>query len=282
MRNCGLLRARQWLRAAGNFRLADELGRDDPGTATSRMFLGETLYAERSYLGAEDQFRRALATLANYHVSEDADVHLRAQTGVAVSVFERRHYGQAVPLLERAIAQREGSSAYGPRHRTTIDLTWALGVSLHHSGQLAQAETVLRQGLAVAEEALGRRDELTVSFLNWLGINLRAQQRPSDALTYFSQALEATPSEAPQAAARAGIAINRAGVLESLGRPQEAALDYRFAADLLDGLEARQQTHLQEALQGLVRALEAAGMGADAQAARRRLQAVQPGSSQTR
>ena len=120
---------------------------------------------------------------------------------------------------------------------------------------MAQAETTFRQGLAVAEEALGRRDELTVSFLNWLGINLRAQQRPSDALTYFSQALEATPSEAPQAAARAGIAINRAGVLESLGRPQEAALDYRFAADLLDGLEARQQTHLQEALQGLVRAL---------------------------
>lgn len=58
--------------------LADELGRDDPGAASRRMSLGETLFREHAYVQAEDQFRRSLATLDLYHVPQDADVYLRS------------------------------------------------------------------------------------------------------------------------------------------------------------------------------------------------------------
>jgi tetratricopeptide (TPR) repeat protein len=251
--------------------LADDLGFDDPGVAASRMYLGEVLFSREAYVRAEDQFRRAVATFKNYREPEDRDRYRRAQSGVARSLFERRRYADAVPLLQRSVDVSEKVAGLGPTHRATLNLVWSLGVSLHHSGRREEAEAMFRRGLAGAEKGLGPRDVETADFAKWLGINLRAQTRPAEAEPYFRQALAIYRAAAPRHVVTANAGVEHAGVLEALGRHEEAAQVYREAVGILEGLGASERKDLEAARQGLARALRAAGRASEADAMERKV-----------
>jgi tetratricopeptide (TPR) repeat protein len=168
----------------------------------------------------------------------------------------------------------EKASDLGPAHPATIDLVWSLGVSLHHSRRLAEAEAVFRRGIAAAEKSLGPEHPDTGLLVKWLGINLRAQRRPAEAEPSFRRALAICRAVAPRDAVTADAAVQHGGALETLGRNEEAVQAYREGVQILEALGASERKELVAAPQGLARALRAAGRPAEAKEVENRLRSL--------
>jgi tetratricopeptide (TPR) repeat protein len=121
------------------------------------------------------------------------------------------YHGASLGMLKRG---EDAVGAYRAAIALKPDLAearLAVSVLLIESGQMAQAESVARGGLG-----LGKDDRLKGMMHNNLGLALRAQRKPQEALENFEKAQHLNPA-IPK------LDILRAEILQELRRPDEAA-----------------------------------------------------------
>ncbi|HKH93712.1 MAG TPA: serine/threonine-protein kinase, partial [Gemmatimonadaceae bacterium] len=96
-------------------------------------------------------------------------------------------FGDAVPLLERALQQRR--ALYGPRHVAVAEAMDQLGEALRQQSQVERAEPLLRDALALRRELLGSQDAATAESLDHVATLLQGRSEYDEAEPLFREAL---------------------------------------------------------------------------------------------
>ena len=98
-----------------------------------------------------------------------------------------------------------------------------LGMLLHDRFQLEEAETLLRESVAIFDSALGENHQYTASALTELGAVLNSQQRSSEALPLLERAMQIRMKDyEPEYELVAASRVELADSLTRLGRLEEA------------------------------------------------------------
>ncbi len=142
--------------------------------------------------------------------------------------FWQRDYEHAIPQFREALRLLAAAGPDADVGDAPATYTTNIGEALYEQGQYAPAESLLRQGLALAEGAGSVR--IAASARTILGKLYLATDRPRDA----ARELEAADSLVRRAnlrPARAEVATQLGRVAERLGDLATAAERYRFAAD---------------------------------------------------
>jgi tetratricopeptide (TPR) repeat protein len=181
---------------------------------------------------AEAVYRKFLAQSPN-------DPRLLHMLGTAL--LQRRQFGEAIPLLQRAAAAAPN----------VAETQFALGDAMRFTGQFADAEAAYRRAIAIrplfpsAHNALGlalvQQNKLESASLAWrraiqlrpdyaeahanLGAALAQQQRPREASEVLRKAVELNPNFAPAH-------NNLANVLDELEETDEAIVHWTRAIEL--------------------------------------------------
>jgi tetratricopeptide (TPR) repeat protein len=92
--------------------------------------------------------------------------------------FHLGEYGLAVPHAEAAVELRQ--TALGCANRTTLEAQNSLAVIVEHAGRPEAAESIYREMLETAAEALGPNDTLTSRVMHNLAVLLRRKGEPGD------------------------------------------------------------------------------------------------------
>lgn len=122
------------------------------GTLRERNDRAAELFREGRLLEATREFTETHA-LCRDLLGEDHPDTLVALGNLAAALVGAGHPGRAVPLLERAVADR--ARLLGPVHPATLDARHGLGVALRDAGDAAAACHVLRSTLADRTTTLG-------------------------------------------------------------------------------------------------------------------------------
>jgi tetratricopeptide (TPR) repeat protein/tRNA A-37 threonylcarbamoyl transferase component Bud32 len=195
--------------------------------AAVRLTLGETLYGLGRHADAQQQLERALALLRELYGPTHSETawallnlgHVRLDQGgidEAIALYnEAQQAYRNLPGQEPRLAATLGSLASA--HMMRNDLSAAEHLLLEaeeiraahpdahdkhaingmlllaslksHSGELDEAERLLRAALERARTALGDRNEVTVAILSNLAVTLKQQGRPNEARPYSEECL---------------------------------------------------------------------------------------------
>lgn len=121
-------------------------------TLRSRNDLAASSFRDGRLADAEREFSLTLALCRSLLGEDHADT-LVAVGNLAAAHIAAGHPGPAIPLLERAVADR--ARHRGPDHPATLDARHGLGVALLDAGDALAAGHVLRSTLADRGRILG-------------------------------------------------------------------------------------------------------------------------------
>jgi tetratricopeptide (TPR) repeat protein len=107
-----------------------------PSPLRAQMLAADRLFAAQQYEVALTRYQQALAQ----GPAVDDAVYLQTQISRTLLLLER--YEVAIPVLESVISQRQQVGGYGLEPAQSN-----LGLAYYHTGQLSQAESVLRQAI---------------------------------------------------------------------------------------------------------------------------------------
>lgn len=129
--------------------------------------------------------------LARFDLQPDPDAIERAQRRLFGARLEREQdrLGSAEGTLRDALAGLEGQTYTPEVEAITVQVDVELGRVLRRAGRHDEAESLLRESLAVIGERFGRQDPYYVSCLSELAIVRSQQGKYSDAEGLFREAL---------------------------------------------------------------------------------------------
>jgi CHAT domain-containing protein/tetratricopeptide (TPR) repeat protein len=149
-------------------------------------------------------------------------------------LFAAEHYGEAIPLAQRALQVLERS--LGPGNRETLRALVNLGRVHEAMGQYKEAEGLYSRAAKTAEETLGPADPDTFTALNNLAQTLKAESRNGEAEAINRRLLAAKEKALGPDDPSTLISVNNlAEVLQNQGRYADAEVLY------LRALEARER-----------------------------------------
>lgn len=187
--------------------------------------LGLNLHAQGRYPEALATLEQAVAIRAA--IEGEAGGTLVSMSNQAVALKAMGRFDEADALYGRVLAvRRRGADPL--ELATTLN---NLGANRLMMDRAPEAETALREALALRETGLGGGHPLTAQTLSLLADALAAQGRLEAAMMMQRRALEALPAEA-HPLDRAAAMTNLADILKSLGRSTEALPLDRAAFDL--------------------------------------------------
>ena len=131
-----------------------QLGPTHPRVGYARIVLGLALLDNGAYAEAESTLRLALANVEQ-GVGPEHQYTASALTGLGAVLNATDRVPDAMPLLERALRIRLND--YAPGHALVAATQTEYADSLARSGQLDEAENILRQSIAALEDQPGRR-----------------------------------------------------------------------------------------------------------------------------
>ncbi len=113
--------------------------------------MSDTIFKQSHFEKGEDYYKRKIAidmqALGSAHPSVANDL-----CGLAVFYMSRQQYGQAKPLLARALPIYE--HAWGENNRLTINARTSLATVEFHLGNTEEAAKLYRQALSHGQSAL--------------------------------------------------------------------------------------------------------------------------------
>jgi CHAT domain-containing protein/tetratricopeptide (TPR) repeat protein len=197
------------------------LGPDHPEVAAALDRLGQIAITRGSYAVAESTLQRALVIQER---AVGADHHDTAMTRVALGRIRQAQarYGEAEALFERALASLRKSPEPQTRMLAATVIN-NLAVVAQDQGQLALAETRLREALAIQEKMLGPESLAVGNYLNNLADVHVRQGRYAEAEGLLKRSLKITEKTlGPDHASTASSLGNLATLLTYQGRAEEA------------------------------------------------------------
>lgn len=242
-------------------------GATSPDAGTLTILWADALHETGQAWEAEAAYRLALTRLDRIGEPGHPMIGL-ALNNLGLNLHEQGRYAEALAVLERAVAIRtaiegedgaalvsmsnqavalkalgrfdEADALYGrvlAARRSSGD-PLELATTLNNFGanrlmmdRASEAETALREALALREAGLGGGHPLTAQTLSLLADALAAQGRFETALSMQRRALEALPAGV-HPLDRAAATMNLSDILKSLGRGVEAVPLDRAALDL--------------------------------------------------
>lgn len=275
-------------------------GATSPDAGTLAILWADALHEAGRARDAEAAYRLALARLERIREPGQPMIGL-ALNNLGLNLHEQGRYPEALAALEQAVAIRtaiggetgatlvsmtnqavvlkalgrfdEADALYGRvltvRRRGGAPLELAttlnnLGANRLMMARAPEAETALREALALREAGLGGSHPLTAQTLSLLADALAAQGRLETAMMMQRRALEALPA-GTHPLDRAAAMINLSDILKSLDRSAEALPLDRAALDLMRTTLGPTHPETAGAMIGLADGLLATG---DAAAAR--------------
>lgn len=254
--------ARRTQEAEAAYRLA--LGRLERTSQPGHPMIGLALNNLGLNLHAQGRDGEALAALERAvairsAIEGEAGATLVSMSNQAVTLKALGRFAEADALYGRVLAARR-------RGADPLDLATTLnnlGANRLMMDRAEQAETVLREALALREAGLGDRHPLTAQTLSLLADALASQGRLEAAVLMQRRALEAFgPGADP--VERAAALTNLANILKSLDRGAEALPLDREAFDLTRATLGAGHPETAGAMIGLADALLATGAAAEA------------------
>ena len=200
-----------------------------PAQAASRdeaaryLSLGADAYRMGDIVEATRDWSRAIE-FCRLGGDRDLEIAARGRRGEALDALG--HVDSAIADLDAALTEAKG----GGDQRQIAALSGALGNAYFHAHRLDASAPLLQQSLALARAAPAR--DIEAASANNMGNLLAAQQRDSEALAAYNEAI-AVGSEG---AFRATALTNRARVEERLRHGAQASLDLAAAARELAAL----------------------------------------------
>ena len=137
----------------------------------------------------------------------------RASEGMFDSAFSDRAFSELIALSVQV---------YRPDHPEVARDLNAYGDFLDHAGRLAEAETLFRRAVVGLERAYGGKGQKFLYGLNNLANSIARNGRSAEAAQLLERGLNIIGDTPGEAETRTLLRINYAGVLNLLGREQEA------------------------------------------------------------
>ena len=274
-------------------------GATSPDAGTLTILWADALHEVGRTRDGEAAYRLALTRLERIREPGHPMIGL-ALNNLGLNLHEQGRYPEALNALERAVAIRraiegesgatlvslsnqavvlkalgrfdEADALYGrvlaARRRGADPLELAttlnnLGANRLMMDQAPEAETALREALALREAGLGGGHPLTAQTLSLLADALAAQGRLGAAMMMQRRALEALPPEA-HALNRAAAMMNLSDILKAMGRIDEALPLDRAALDLTRSALGSEHPETAGAMIGLADGLLSTGDPASA------------------
>jgi len=219
--------------------------------------LGLNLHAQGRYSEALTMLERAVAIRTAIEGENGGTLVSMSNQAVALKALGR--FDEADALYVRVLAARR-------RGADPLDLATTLnnlGANRLMMDRPGEAETLLREALALREAGLGGDHPLTAQTLSHLSDALAAQGRLEAATMMQRRALDAFGSDG-SAVERAGAMTNLADILKSTGRGEEALPLDRAAFDLMQTALGPGHPETLGAMVGVADALIATGGAGEA------------------
>ena len=166
--------------------LKQALAKAGPNNATALYNLASVYHREGKFQEARRLHLAALEIVQRERGQFDAEV---AQSLNDLGSIDRSmgQYSRAIQSLERAAGMIDQTLALD----LLVTVLNNLGAAYYEAGQRAKAETILRQGLALAESSSGRAREAVPYLLSGLGRAYLDRKRFAEAEAAFERVVEA-------------------------------------------------------------------------------------------
>ena len=245
-------------------------GEQDETVAAALHDLGFQYMILRDYPNAERTLREAVAVFEETAPkSVELATALRTLGGVLVSEGE---FDEAERVLRRGLVTAQ--DLYGDLHTTTARTEAELGRVLYRGGDLAGAEPLLRDALAVQRELLGSHTEVALTMTSLASV-LIAKGELEEARSALQDTLDMRVEllgENSSAVADAHLRLGR--VLVASGQDGEAEPHYRLAAEQFERALGADHPDWTYAAEELALLLQRRGDLDEAEALLRRLMAT--------
>ena len=164
------------------------LGRDHPGTLTSRLNLAIAYRAAGRTIEAIPLYDQTLAARERVLGPDHPDT-LASRNNLAVAYRDAGRTSEAITLYDQTLAARE--RLLGPDHPDTLTSRNNLAVAYRDAGRTGEAIALNEQTLAARERVLGPDHPDTLASRNNLALAYQAAGRTGEAITLDEQTLAA-------------------------------------------------------------------------------------------
>lgn len=154
-------------------------------TGDGLMLLGEAEYGIGNYSAAEAHFTHALEIRRRVDGAESPRV-AQALERVASTQWRRGNYAEAAATCEQGIAIYR---AAGGHPADLAAILSRLATIRFSTGQFGQADTLMREALALTREAYGSEDRRVAQMMNNLGMTLTGEGKFDEAGRFLRDAL---------------------------------------------------------------------------------------------
>ncbi|MDI9408104.1 MAG: tetratricopeptide repeat protein [Candidatus Pacebacteria bacterium] len=252
--------------------IEDEFGPNHPDTATSLKNLGQLLYYNGDYDGAEPMLRRALA-INEAKLGPDHPNTAASLNNLAQLLKTKGNYDVAEPLFRRALSISEVQ--FGPDHPETAislnNLAGLLGAKRDYMG----AEQLLRRALAIKENQFGPFHPSTATSLNNLAGLLKTKGNYDDAEPLYRRALAIYEAKLGFEHPDTALSLNNlAGLLYAKGDYDGAEMLFRRVLSIRESKLDSDHPDISVSLNNLAFLLEAKGDYVNAETLYRRTLAI--------
>lgn len=171
------------------FDLAERAGViDTPEFWTLSRMLGDVLVGLNQPGRAEPYFRRLAKAIRTRADESDPVFESEVRSDWAESIIKQGHPEEAIDELLGLITFCE--KHFGPNSERTALAVFKLGFARMQSEDLVEAEKCFRRALEIREKVLQENDIELCKTRNALGVVLRKQGRPTEAVRYLEKAFE--------------------------------------------------------------------------------------------
>ncbi|HEY0778302.1 MAG TPA: tetratricopeptide repeat protein [Gemmatirosa sp.] len=225
------------------------------------LVAGTPRVAQGGTVTARDLLDQSVPRLASLGGEPDLQASLGVTIGRAYD--ELGEYDRARPLLEQAVATFRRLRPAD--HVDVASAQFALGVMLHHRGDLRDAEGALRASLATRQRLFPAGDSTVVQSTRELAFLLRANGRTLESERLYREALAMAPTAYGHPDAGWASTLNGLGVtLLEEGRYAEAEATLRNAVAMTRAVVGDRSPDLYTAVSNLARVLAREGQFAEA------------------
>jgi serine/threonine-protein kinase len=160
-------------------------GTDAAETGDGQYLLGEAEFAVGNYPGAEASFAEALRIRTRLDGAQSPRV-AQALEGLGRAQWRRGHLDEAARAVEQGVAIYRAT----PGHAADLAVTLSRLASIRFSsGKYGEADTLLREALALTRQVHGAESRLTAQMMNNLGLALTAERRLDEAGGFLHDAV---------------------------------------------------------------------------------------------
>ncbi len=170
-----------------------QLGENDPDTASSLSDLAILYYSQGKYSEAEPLLQHALAIHEQQLGPDHPDTALTLVNLAGLYKAQGRRFAEVEPLLQHALAIHE--QQLGPDHLNTANSLNNLATLYWKQGKYAEAEPLFQHALAIHEQQLGPDHPDTASSLDSMAAIYRAQEKYAEAEVLYQRSLRITEQQ---------------------------------------------------------------------------------------